>query len=308
MSGPSPDPPNAPEPDAAFARSVIAVPLPCRGCGYELRGLPANRACPECGLAAIDSLLAVVDPHATRLPQLGNPRRVGQAVFVLVTTVFAAALLLAAGPVARRLLAMDPRLPRRIGPVGLGEDLTLLSAVVALLGLWSVWALRPRRAMRTPPVARDLRLLALGLVGWSIAAAARWWLARLPGGGPHDLGRFGLQVAIGIAAIAVLLGLAGVLRTIGRRSRAYRQSHATRQGAIAMIAAVVGLGVGQGLQLASIRLGGLETVAALGAVVRSVCGLMALIGLGYMEVNAWWIRRALRKPPPRLAELLAEGE
>ena len=32
--------------------------------------------------------------------------------------------------------------------------------------------------------------------------------------------------------------------------------------------------------------------------------LMVVIGLGYLVLNAWWIRRTLCRPPPPLDELL----
>jgi hypothetical protein len=31
---------------------------------------------------------------------------------------------------------------------------------------------------------------------------------------------------------------------------------------------------------------------------------MAVIGLAYLVINAWWIRQSLRQPPPSLGELV----
>ncbi len=36
----------------------------------------------------------------------------------------------------------------------------------------------------------------------------------------------------------------------------------------------------------------------------AISTLMVVIGLFYLVVNAWWIRRSLRCPPPRLDELI----
>lgn len=38
-----------PAPPARAKRPVSDAPLPCGQCGYDLRGLPAGRSCPECG-------------------------------------------------------------------------------------------------------------------------------------------------------------------------------------------------------------------------------------------------------------------
>jgi len=48
----------------------------------------------------------------------------------------------------------------------------------------------------------------------------------------------------------------------------------------------------------------LDALATLGVVATSICTLMVVIGLLYLVVNAWWIRRSLRCPPPRLEEIL----
>jgi hypothetical protein len=42
----------------------------------------------------------------------------------------------------------------------------------------------------------------------------------------------------------------------------------------------------------------------IGTVVVWITTLMLLIGMLYLVVNTWWIRRSLRKPPPPLDELL----
>src|SRR5687768_15434828 len=46
-------PPTAPPPDPA---AVAAATLHCIDCGYDLRGLPAENNCPECGRPVLDTL------------------------------------------------------------------------------------------------------------------------------------------------------------------------------------------------------------------------------------------------------------
>ena len=70
-----------------------------------------------------------------------------------------------------------------------------------------------------------------------------------------------------------------------------------------MIAAIIGTAAGQLLRLLALWTG-VEVLATLGIVVNSICTLMVVIGLAYLVVNTWWIRRSLRCPPPRLQEVL----
>ena len=53
---------------------------------------------------------------------------------------------------------------------------------------------------------------------------------------------------------------------------------------------------------------GIETLVPLGTVVTSISALMVMIGLFYLVANAWWIRKALRCPPPRLEEVLGNSQ
>ncbi len=101
----------------------------------------------------------------------------------------------------------------------------------------------------------------------------------------------------------MLLGLGGVLKTIGRRSLAYRRSHAARQSVHTMLAALAGIAVGELVRwLAAAQQSNVWMVR--GTILFSASGLMIIIGLLYMVGNAWWIRADLRRPPPVLDQLL----
>jgi hypothetical protein len=53
---------------------------------------------------------------------------------------------------------------------------------------------------------------------------------------------------------------------------------------------------------------GLDGVATIGDVLLSISVLMLAVGMSYLVVNAIWIRRSLRKPPPRLHDLIGTAE
>src|SRR5438477_2160642 len=69
--------------EAEWSHATVITPIHCRQCGYYLRGLRADSRCPECGLEIWQSVLHTVDPAASRLPMLRNPRAVGDGIFVL---------------------------------------------------------------------------------------------------------------------------------------------------------------------------------------------------------------------------------
>ncbi len=70
----------------------------------------------------------------------------------------------------------------------------------------------------------------------------------------------------------------------------------------ALAGVVLGELLGMGPAMSSRTGGGL--LATIGMVVTWISTLMLLIGLAYLVVNGWWIRRALCRPPPALDEIL----
>ncbi len=290
------DPPGATRP----VSGNVLTPIYCRRCGYNLYGLSADGPCPECGLDVWASVLHTIDPAASGLPRIRNPQVVGNALLWLMVFVAAASLLLVVRPLARWVDAMNT--------VGLSrlEDwappwFSLLAGVIGLAALVWVAAMTPQAGEEPDtPLWRDLRWLGVGLAGWAmlilavgvmeLAAAPRWSV-------------MALWVAIAGAAVVGLRGLRGALEAVGLRSREYRTASGGRQGIRAMIAAIIGTAAGQLLRLLALWTG-VEVLATLGIVVNSICTLMVVIGLAYLVVNTWWIRRSLRCPPPRLQEVL----
>ena len=74
-----------------------------------------------------------------------------------------------------------------------------------------------------------------------------------------------------------------------------------------MVAAIAGTAAGQVLRVlaSALGVGTLATnLATVGTAISAICTLMVVIGLLYLLVNVWWIRRSLRCPPPRLDAIL----
>jgi hypothetical protein len=286
-------------------RGVIAQSLHCRRCGYDLRGLAPTGKCPECATDIWETILVTVDPAASRLPALRNPRRVGDGLVLLTVCIFIAGLGYLLRPGA---LWVDSL--RLFGQVRLSEwtrpGLPMASGLIGLIGLLGVVMVAPPPGKEpSGPVWRDIWLLALGLAVWSLLVCLQGWL---------ELVRVDRSIQLLVqfltcpAAIVGLIGLQGIMRVIGLRSREYRTSRGGRQSAQAMIAAFVFNGLGTLMLLiaeAWMRDSGIEAIATL--VVR-VSQVMLLIGAGYLVLNAIWIRRALRRPPPPLESLLTFKE
>jgi hypothetical protein len=293
-------------PSIDLAHTYVAISIRCRVCGYDLYGLGATSKCPECGTDVWTTVERELDPHATRLPQLRNPKAVGDGLLWMVGCMFAAVSLVGVHQAGQWLEGFEPVRWRWWGM----EHLLLYAGVMALLSIVGVLRLKPPQGKEplTGPVWRDLRLLCVGILGWAALDGA------LAAGCLHGKGalvHLMVRIAMALMAATALLGLRGVLQIIGERSREYRTSRSGRQSATAMIAAVGGSVAGHVMryvgETSSLR-SSESQLAHLGTIVVWTCNLLLLIGLAYLLVNAWWIRSALRRPPRSLDGLLLPGE
>ncbi len=285
---------------AIRASGVVLTPIDCRQCGYNLFNISADGPCPECGLDVWDSIVNTIDPAASGLPRVRNPGVVGDGLLWLMVSLATASLLLVVRPLASWFDAMDPAGVRDLA----GLAPTWLGFAAGLIGLAGlVWVKRLAPPAGEEPggaVWGDVKWLGAGLAGWSMLILAAWLLEFLAA---PRWAILALGPGIAAAAVVGLIGLRGVLRTIGLRSRDYRTASGGRQGIRAMIAATIGMAAGQVLRLLADAMN-LDALATLGVVATSICTLMMVIGLGYLVLNAWWIRRSLRCPPPRLDDIL----
>ncbi len=112
---------------------------------------------------------------------------------------------------------------------------------------------------------------------------------------------------VGLGIVLALMGMRGVLVEAGNRSRLFRTAQQGRQRIKPMHAANgLAMVVFAGYMAASG--GGTEEDLALmiWLLWLIVCGMVA-IGQLYLLVNAWWIRKDLLVPTPRLRELVKPG-
>lgn len=288
-----------PPPARRTSEGVIAAPVYCRRCGYNLYGLFADGACPECGLDTWETIIHTVDPAASRLPKLRNAQAVGGALLWLTICLLVGAVLVVVPPLAIWLEDLDPR-----GLIDLAAwarpEFAAGSAIAAIVGLWSAWRLAPPIGEEAnAAVWREVWFLAGGLAGWGVLAAT---MAGLRSASALVAGLLWLGLAA--AAIVTLLGLRGVLRTIGFRSREYRTARGGRQGIRAMVAAIIGIAAAQALNLVLGEYFGVRYLEDVWGAVTAIGTLMVIVGLAYLVMNAWWIRRSLRCPPPTLEEIL----
>jgi len=286
---------------AELERTLIAAELRCGRCGYNLRGLSPLSVCPECGHDIWSTVLRTVDPAASRLPKLTNPRAVGWAILWIMLCSSLAALLMA---FASTRDALDLAWSGVFAAPA--ESLALSATSAAAVAILGVFILTPPKGKeRRGSVMARLWLLGVGLLVW---AAANYWWSLIVAQPLLPLDKMLARMLMTVGWILTLLGLDGIMREIGNRSRVYRTARGSRQGARAMIAAAGAVALGtlvQGLSRMDVLS---QRAEGYGTVLVWTSGLMLCIGLAYMFINSLWIFLALRSPPPPLSALLLKVE
>jgi hypothetical protein len=278
-------------------RTLIAAEVRCARCGYNLRGLSPLSVCPECGHDIWATVQRVTDPAASRLPKLSNPRAVAWSILWVMLCASLAALLLAFGPVRDEL-----RLAHT-GFLATPTDMLALAACAATVAaLPGVLILAPpRRKERGRTIWVRIWLLAIGLSAW--AACNYGWSTIVTRPHAPTLGAL-IRLAMYASWVLALLGIDGILKAIGQRSRAYRTARGGRQSAQGMIAASATIALGTVMQTLAQLQYGPATMETYGKVLVWASALMLLIGIVYMLINTLWIFRSLIAPPPPLHSIL----
>lgn len=268
---------------------VIRRPLRCVQCGYDLEGLSARGACPECGREIVASLASNLDLTAAEREPAPDARRVAWALFLATAGCLVASarlLELALRTAAQELSSSTAEtLPAIL--LKTASALHLLAIFGAALGLLALGLVLPRRNER-----RVLRIRVLGCVGFAL------WLA-LSLGPPSAFGLTATALPAGMA----LLSLSPLLRELGPRSRVYRDRESAKQRIDELLLALGIAGIASGCAEFAAKDSANETVVALLRLVADACGGLLVIGLGYLTMNAYWILRAVLRPEPTLSEV-----
>ncbi|MFN9075837.1 MAG: hypothetical protein ACK5WX_00235 [bacterium] len=268
---------------------VIRRPLRCVQCGYDLEGLSARSACPECGRAIGASLASSLDLTTAERETTPDARRVAWALFLATAGSLAASARLpefAARAAARELSKSEAEsIPALL--LKLASGLHFTAILGAALGLFSLALVLPRRNER-----RVMRIRVLGCVGFAL------WLA-LSVGPPNPFGLTATALPAGMA----LLALSPLLRELGPRSRVYRDRESAKQRIDELLLALGIAGIASGCAEFAAQDSTNESVVAVLRLVAIACGGLLIVGLGYLAMNAYWILRSVLRPEPTLSEV-----
>jgi len=268
---------------------IIRTRIACTKCGYDLEGLEAQAKCPECAQDIMVTLAARLDPATESLARTRALTRIAWGVYLAcIGSVLACAI--AASPVAGT-IAESTALPAWIaqgirGVQSLAPALAVAGSAIGFLGLVLVLPWERRRAV--------LRARVIGGAGF-----ACWLVLALQA--PSFEAALG---ALGAVA-AVVAALTPLLRELVPYSRVYRSArHATQTTRDLLIAAAVTLGTGV-LALHMHRTDPTEhQVALLASVAALGSAMFLLVGLLYRLANAHWALLSVRRPPPRVEDIL----
>ncbi len=182
----------------------LTADLPCAHCGYNLRGLPPEGKCPECGTAIAESLrgdlLSAADPAWLQRIYRGQALIYAGKVGLIFVFVFVrSSLLRAAWPAW--------------GPVGeiLGWVITGATSLLLLLGTFAATTLDPRLSLTEQPIAlrRFVRGSIVALVALVICSYLVPPVLKQLGGDAKVAALCG-TVFEGAGVVAFLCGLVGI--------------------------------------------------------------------------------------------------
>jgi hypothetical protein len=187
-----PDMPGVPvNPMAAGAPAgVVPMDVPCRKCGYNLRGLPVEGRCPECGIAVglstYGDLLRYSDPTWLAKLRAGATLILWGIVVMVVTTV-------------------------------------LLIVVVAIIGIRAAAAGGGTAAAATPPHGMQAVLISLaGLPGYALLFAGSWFLTEPDPSGlgedQYGTSRKLIRVTLGLGALNYVMGASAAAASVPARA------------------------------------------------------------------------------------------
>lgn len=303
MDGPTPmdarTPGGAGGGDAAFTvATALSGDLPCVSCGYNLRGLSIRGACPECGTAVKATILAAVDPRAEELAPVRWPRLIGWGVVAW-----------AGGALGACLAIWALRLDQLAGPVlSRWVDLGLVAVgLIGVSGLASLAIVRPHGGLGLGAIWRAV----FGVVWYAPIIWVTWHVlighdGRRGGpmifGGEVDEIRTRLRLVTWACVAMVMVGLRANVRVLRSRSLVMRTGRVETQPLSPLVAAVGLAAAGDGLNLVAGATRGLvhDLAQTFGVVMVMAGSFLFTLGLAWLLLDAWRIRRALVRPSASL--------
>lgn len=270
---------------------TIRTRFTCSKCGYDLEGLEADAKCPECGQEILTSLSARLDPATESLGRSRETVRIAWGVYLAcVGSVLGCAVTLA--PVID-LASASIKPPAWIAPGidgvrAVSPAVAVVGTAVGLIGLAFVLPWGRRKAL----------LRARGVGGAGFAA----WLVlalRAPSI-DHALAALG-------AVAAVVASLTPLLRELVPYSRVYRSArHATQTTRDLLIATGVSLGSGVAALLVTREHAASDQLVPYLAIASYGSAMFLVVGLCYRLANAHWALASVRRPPPKVHDVLGE--
>ncbi len=323
-----PGPPSARDADSAHPTSLghagsglvrrIALDLACVNCGYDLKGIDVDHACPECGIPVRDTVLYLVAPARSRFEPLRDARTLtlgytGCAFFVLL-----AAICLWIPELSSFLHVIVPA--SSAPTLLLLKQAVILSPCCALLA-WLCAALLRRPTLGASPPRYDpsLRYARLGLLAWALVCGAAIILSpRINSDGPtlwsqnpSDVARIAFRLTMNLAAVLAIRASMPVVAFISLRSVTHRAGKTNRQGFKALLFSLYVVLAGDALQgltaIASALFAAaarFDTLDLLGTTLVVVGFFMLTLALFNEFIDSIRIRRAILRPHLNEAQIL----
>lgn len=179
------------------AAGLITGDVPCRKCGYDLRGLNQMGLCPECGtpvgLSVNGDLLRYSDPAWLA--------RVVQGIGLILWGILVSIVLSIVGALFARLSPIAPQL------------LVTIGSIMGFVGTWMMTSPDPSG------IGEDGKLRARQIVRIAVAAAFASQLMQLL----STIVSRTIDIHLAVTILAIPLGIVAVIRRV-RQADLYRQS------------------------------------------------------------------------------------
>lgn len=240
-------------------RGTVLVDLPCAQCGYDVKGLPVDGKCPECGFAIRPTVRAYVNPESGHMPTLDHPRIAGLSAAALAVLLLLSALALWTPDIInwRQLFSQGTATvtnspPENNLPFHLTAIVLVLLAVLATFGLALSGQFPQSRTRVITGLARARLVLvgiavvmAVGAVADSVDLSMGFMRPVLPLRLAQAASNW-INLALGALAIMLALALRPVMEFLAQRSRRHRTGASSRQGIPALIVALSVIMIGEG--------------------------------------------------------------